>query len=44
VPGESLGLDKFFRLGLGVETSVLQEGLQRIGEFIRHRKNTRSQD
>ena len=44
VPGESLGLDKFFRLGLGVETIVLQEGLQRIGEFIRHRKNTRSQD
>ncbi|MBI3974915.1 MAG: aminotransferase class I/II-fold pyridoxal phosphate-dependent enzyme [Armatimonadetes bacterium] len=35
VPGDHFGLDGFIRIGYGLETSVLEEGLRRIGTVLR---------
>lgn len=43
VPGDSFGLDHFFRLGIGLETSVLEEGLHRIGEFILQKRQKKGE-
>lgn len=33
-PGKVFGFDGFFRIGFGLETEILKEGLERVSEFI----------
>ncbi|MFW6071868.1 MAG: aminotransferase class I/II-fold pyridoxal phosphate-dependent enzyme [Thermoplasmatota archaeon] len=33
-PGKVFGFDKYFRIGFGLETDILEEGLRRLSDFI----------
>lgn len=35
LPGDVYGLDGYFRVGIGEPTEHLQEGLSRIGHYVR---------
>lgn len=36
-PGNVFGFDEYFRIGFGLETEKLKEGLRRLGDFIERR-------
>jgi aspartate/methionine/tyrosine aminotransferase len=35
--GDTFGMDRYFRVGIGAETAYLETGLERIGSAIRDR-------
>lgn len=37
-PGEFFGFEEYFRIGFGLETEALEEGLERVGRVIEHRR------